>query len=109
MGDDPTAIKFLVLLKLGPSSKILAPPLATICVPEFWNSESHLQRPKVMSEIFQAAAALGGTLSGEHGIGITKKKYLSLFIDEEQLRLMKDIKRNFDPNLILNPGKIFDI
>lgn len=64
---------------------------------------------KVMTELYKEAAALGGTISGEHGIGSAKKKYLSICVDEHQLRLMKEIKRVFDPINILNPGKIFDL
>ena len=51
--------------------------------------------------------SLSGTLSGEHGIGITKAPYLSLELDETSLALMQSIKSVFDPNNILNPGKIF--
>jgi glycolate oxidase len=51
--------------------------------------------------------SLSGTLSGEHGIGITKAPYLSLELDETSLALMEKIKNVFDPNNILNPGKIF--
>ncbi len=65
--------------------------------------------PRVMERLYTEAAALGGTVSGEHGIGYAKKRYLPISIDEEQLRLMREIKRLFDPNNILNPGKIFDI
>jgi len=62
-----------------------------------------------MVRLYKEAAAMGGVISGEHGIGCAKKKYLPICIDEEQMRLMKEIKRIFDPNNILNPGKIFDI
>lgn len=50
----------------------------------------------------------GGMISGEHGIGLVKKPYLSLVLDPEEIVLMKGIKSLFDPNSILNPGKIFD-
>jgi len=65
--------------------------------------------PKVMVRLYKEAAALGGIISGEHGIGWTKKKYLPICLDEQQIRLMREIKRLFDPNNILNPGKILDI
>lgn len=58
-------------------------------------------------EIFVLVKKLGGTLSGEHGIGLVQKEYMDIVFDETQLRLMKDIKNLFDPNNILNPGKIF--
>jgi len=61
---------------------------------------------KVIEEIFNATIALGGTLSGEHGIGITKAKYLKLELSKPVYDLMKKIKNSFDPNNILNPGKM---
>jgi len=60
-----------------------------------------------VEEIFDYTVELGGTLSGEHGIGITKAPYLSKEIGPEAIALMKRIKKAFDPNGILNPGKIF--
>ena len=57
--------------------------------------------------IFQEVLKIGGTISGEHGIGITKAPYLSMELNKQEIELMKKIKRSFDPNNILNPGKIF--
>ena len=65
--------------------------------------------PKLMEDLYREARALGGVVSGEHGIGWTKKRYLPICLDEEEIRLMREIKRIFDPNNILNPGKIFDM
>lgn len=53
--------------------------------------------------------SMGGTISGEHGIGIAKKQYLPLELSPESMRLQKEIKRIFDPHHILNPGKIFEM
>jgi glycolate oxidase len=64
--------------------------------------------PIVMEEVYRAGVSLGGTISGEHGIGFDKKKYLGIAINREQIALMARLKRAFDPNYILNPGKIFD-
>jgi glycolate oxidase len=58
-------------------------------------------------EIFEAAVALGGTLSGEHGIGLLKKQFLELDIGSDALALMRRIKAAIDPLGIMNPGKIF--
>jgi glycolate oxidase len=63
---------------------------------------------KVREELYVDAKARGGVLSGEHGIGLVKKPFLSLVLDNEQIELMRGIKRLFDPHGILNPGKIFD-
>jgi glycolate oxidase len=59
-------------------------------------------------EIFTLTVSLGGMISGEHGIGYSQKSYLPIALSETELGLMKDIKKTFDPNGILNPGKIFD-
>jgi glycolate oxidase len=59
-------------------------------------------------EIFALVKSLGGTLSGEHGIGLVQKEYMPIVFDQTQLRLMKEIKKIFDPNSILNKGKIFE-
>lgn len=64
--------------------------------------------PEVFKDIFEQSVSLGGTISGEHGIGIAKKKYVPIAIKEEQLELMRKLKKVFDPSYILNPGKIFD-
>jgi glycolate oxidase len=60
-----------------------------------------------VSEIFEAAIELGGTLSGEHGIGTLKAPYMEMELGKEGLLMMKKIKEAWDPNNILNPGKIF--
>lgn len=63
--------------------------------------------PEGIGEIFKLTVSLGGTLSGEHGIGIAKKPYMNIALGEMNLQLMRGIKKVFDPNGILNPGKIF--
>jgi glycolate oxidase len=62
---------------------------------------------KAIEEIFVETIKLEGTLSGEHGIGLTKAKFLKLEVSGEAYKLMKKIKQTFDPNNILNPGKLF--
>ena len=62
----------------------------------------------VREELYADAKARGGVLSGEHGVGLVKKPFLSLVLDDGQVELMRGIKRVFDPRQILNPGKIFD-
>jgi glycolate oxidase len=59
-------------------------------------------------EIFELVKSLGGTISGEHGIGLVQKEYMDIIFKEKELELMRQIKKVFDPNGILNKGKIFD-
>ena len=70
---------------------------------ENWKTEV----PKGITEIFELTVKLKGTLSGEHGIGYVQKEYMPIAFSEMELQLMKGIKKVFDPNNILNPGKIF--
>jgi glycolate oxidase len=72
---------------------------------ERWNETL----PKVLHEVYELTARLGGRISGEHGIGHKRKKYLSLFVSPGYIEMMKSIKRALDPNNVLNPGKIFDL
>jgi glycolate oxidase len=70
---------------------------------DFWNNELS----KAITEIFIKVIEMGGTISGEHGIGWVQKRYMYLAFNDVQLNLMKEIKKVFDPKGILNPGKIF--
>jgi glycolate oxidase len=63
--------------------------------------------PVVTEEIYRLALSLGGTITGEHGIGATRRLYLPLALDGAQIEIMRHIRSVFDPNRILNPGKIF--
>ncbi len=64
--------------------------------------------PEVLTELYTLVNRLGGTISGEHGIGHKRKKFMPLVCSEAHLNLIRAIKRALDPNGILNPGKIFD-
>jgi glycolate oxidase len=63
---------------------------------------------KLMKDVYRVGTSFGGAVSGEHGIGLHKKAYFKQEADEALLKTMKAIKKAFDPNNILNPGKIFD-
>jgi len=65
--------------------------------------------PKVLEELYRMTADLGGRISGEHGIGHKRKKYMPIFVSETHIEMMRAIKKALDPNNILNPGKIFDV
>jgi glycolate oxidase len=64
--------------------------------------------PRLLSDLYRATAALGGTISGEHGIGSKRRQFLPLVMGADQIEVLRKIKRVLDPNGILNPGKIFD-
>ncbi len=67
----------------------------------------HETLPTAIREIFTLTVGLGGTLSGEHGIGYVQRPYMDIALTETHLALMRGIKQVFDPNGILNPDKIF--
>ena len=73
---------------------------------EMTNENWSVEVPKGIREIFELTVSLGGMLSGEHGIGYVQKNYMDIAFGESQLNLMRGIKLLFDPNNILNPGKI---
>jgi glycolate oxidase len=80
--------------------------------PTFLTDErNHAEMERVeiaMKEIFDYALQLGGTITGEHGVGLAKKKFLPAALGEASLGLLRQLKRTLDPVGILNPGKIFD-
>jgi glycolate oxidase len=63
--------------------------------------------PAVSEEVYRLALSLGGTITGEHGVGATRRKYLPLALDAAQIEVQRRIREVFDPNYILNPNKIF--
>ena len=63
---------------------------------------------QAMAEVFNYAVELGGTITGEHGVGLAKKPYLGDALGPVAMDVMRRVKAGFDPNGILNPGKIFD-
>ena len=69
--------------------------------------EDREKAEEAVKDIFSEALRLGGTLSGEHGIGISKSAYLDMELSQDLMTTMKKVKQLFDPNNILNPGKIF--
>src|SRR5881296_1385042 len=72
------------------------------------NKEEMHRVEQAFKEIFDEAIRLGGTITGEHGIGVAKKSFLPKFAGDAQMRVMRELRRVLDPNGILNPGKMFD-
>lgn len=68
----------------------------------FWEHELH----HAIREIFALTVSLGGTISGEHGIGLVQRPYMDIAFNKAQLNIMKAIKQAFDPKGIMNPGKV---
>lgn len=71
---------------------------------EKWHGD-HIK--KAIAELFTICYELGGTISGEHGIGLIQQKFMPIVFSEKAMQLQRDIKKTFDPNMILNPGKMF--
>jgi glycolate oxidase len=72
------------------------------------NKEEMHRVEEAFKEIFDEAIRLGGTITGEHGIGLAKKSFLPKFAGDAQMRVMRELRRALDPNGVLNPGKMFD-
>ena len=72
------------------------------------NQEEMHRVEEAFKEIFEEAIRLGGTITGEHGVGLAKKSFLPKFAGNAQMRVMRELRRALDPNGILNPGKMFD-
>lgn len=77
--------------------------------PTIKNSHGSPEMTAALTALFELVHSLGGTISGEHGIGLIQKPYMSTMFKEVTIQLMRDIKKAFDPNNILNAGKIFDL
>ena len=71
------------------------------------NSFQDAEMTQSLRALFELVKSLGGTISGEHGIGLIQKGYMDIVFEQKQLELMRQIKKAFDPNNILNAGKIF--
>jgi glycolate oxidase len=69
------------------------------------NKEEVERIENASKEIFESSIALGGTLTGEHGIGLAKKPFIPLEVSPAEMQVWKEIKKSFDPNGIMNPGK----
>ena len=72
------------------------------------NKEEMHRIEEAFKEIFDEAIRLGGTITGEHGIGLAKKSFLPKFAGDAQMQVMRALRHVLDPNGILNPGKMFD-
>ena len=72
------------------------------------NKEEMHRVEEAFKEIFDEAIRLGGTITGEHGIGLAKESFLPKFAGDAQMRVMRELRRAVDANGILNPGKMFD-
>lgn len=71
------------------------------------NSQEDAELQESLRALFKLVKGLGGTISGEHGIGLVQKGFMDIMFEESHIRLMRQIKKAFDPNNILNAGKIF--
>lgn len=79
------------------------------CLTDERDSDEIHRAEKAFEEIFTEAVRMGGTITGEHGIGLSKKKFLASFAGVPAIEMMQKIKESIDPNAVLNPGKIFSV
>lgn len=79
------------------------------CLTDERDRDEIARAEKAYAEIFEEAVKLGGTITGEHGTGLAKKKFLHLYTGTTAINSMRAIKKALDPNNVLNPGKIFDV
>ena len=79
------------------------------CLTDERNKDEIHRAEKAFEEIFDAAVKMGGTITGEHGIGLQKKQFLSKVFNSAAIDMMRQMKLTLDPNGVLNPGKIFDL
>ncbi len=91
-------------LKIGVLAHAGDGNLHPLIMTDLRDKEEMARIDKAVEELFEAAISMGGTLSGEHGIGIAKDRFMSMEFSERAIELMRGIKRVFDPNNILNPG-----
>ena len=77
------------------------------CLTDERNTEEIKRAEAAFEEVFDFAIKLGGTITGEHGVGLSKKRFLNKVTGDIGIEVMKTIKQSFDPNIIMNPGKVF--
>jgi glycolate oxidase len=95
---DKYQLKIAILAHAGDGN------LHPLIMTDLRDKEEMVRIDKALEEMYEAAIAMGGTLSGEHGIGIAKKRFMAMEFSESAIEIMRGIKRVFDPNNILNPG-----
>ena len=96
-------------LKIGVLAHAGDGNLHPIVMTDLRDREEMARVDKAMEEMYEAAMAMGGTLSGEHGIGIAKNRFLDMEFNRSAIEIMRGIKKVFDPNGILNPGSFLSI
>jgi glycolate oxidase len=95
-------------LKIGTFGHMGDGNLHPTCLTDERNQEEMHRVEQAFREIFQETIRLGGTITGEHGIGLAKKSFLPSFAGDAQMRVLRDLRRCLDPEGLLNPGKMFD-
>jgi glycolate oxidase len=95
---DKYQLKIAILAHAGDGN------LHPLIMTDLRDKEEMARIDKALEELYEAAIAMGGTLSGEHGIGIAKDRFMTMEFSQSAIEIMRGIKRVFDPNNILNPG-----
>jgi glycolate oxidase len=95
-------------LKIGTFGHMGDGNLHPTCLTDERNPEEMHRVELAFREIFDETIRLGGTITGEHGIGLAKKSFLPRFAGDAQMRVLREVRRSLDPDGLLNPGKMFD-
>jgi glycolate oxidase len=103
---EKTAVKYS--LKVGTFGHMGDGNLHPTFLTDERNKEEMKRVHEAFNEIFDETIRVGGTITGEHGIGVAKKAFLPRFAGDAQMRVMRELRKVLDPHGILNPGKMFD-
>jgi glycolate oxidase len=95
-------------LKIGTFGHMGDGNLHPTCLTDERNADEMHRVELAFREIFDETVRLGGTITGEHGIGLAKKSFLPKFAGDAQMRVLRELRRSLDPDGLLNPGKMFD-
>jgi glycolate oxidase len=95
-------------LKIGTFGHMGDGNLHPTCLTDERNPEEMHRVELAFREIFEETIRLGGTITGEHGIGLAKKSFLPRFAGDAQMRVLREVRQSLDPDGLLNPGKMFD-
>ena len=108
-GTDSAYLAWAAARVLGDKAVAITADSASIPESHKRDAEEFARAEKTVFEVEEAAIEMGGTITGEHGVGLYKKRLLEKMVGSPSIQMMRTLKNMMDPNNILNPGKIFDL